>query len=343
MQFQSPTYVAILATIVFVFGLSLFGVFEVPALGANQAAQASAKDGVAGYFLTGVFATLLATPCSAPFLGSAMGFALSLNAGGILLFFGVAGLGLAFPFLVIALVPALFRFLPRPGAWMDHFKQLMGFSLVATTVWLCFVLGKQVGLGTLSTGLTGFLFFLTVVSLGAWFFGRFGGPMESGRRQLGAFAVALVLAVVGGIGLLDLAFAEPEGDGSLAQAGLFAQEWDEIPWQPFNESNVAALRGQAMFIDFTADWCLTCKVNERTILSQNKVRQGMRDLKVVPLKADWTRKDETISKWLKDYGKAGVPFYLVMPSDPAAKPIPLPEVITPDLVLSALRQATGGA
>jgi thiol:disulfide interchange protein/DsbC/DsbD-like thiol-disulfide interchange protein len=342
-QFQSPVYVAVLATIVFAFGLSLFGVFEVPALGANQAAQASAKEGAFGYFLTGVFATLLATPCSAPFLGTGMGFALSLPTAGVLLFFAVAGFGLAFPFLVIALVPALFRFLPKPGAWMDAFKQLMGFSLVATTVWLVYVLGKQVGIGTLASGMTGFMMFLTVVGMAAWIFGRFGGPMETGKRQLAMFGLAVALSVGAGTQLLDLRFAETGAPTEGVANDVFAEaKWaEEIPWQAFSEDNVAALQGEAVFIDFTADWCLTCKVNEKTILSTDKVRGRMRELGVYPLKADWTRKDETITRWLQDYGKAGVPFYLVLPADPAAKPIPLPEVITADLVIDAMQKAAG--
>jgi len=342
-QFQSPTYVAVLATIVFTFGLSLFGVFEVPALGANQAAQASQKEGVAGYFLTGVFATLLATPCSAPFLGTGMGFALSLPTAGVLLFFAVAGLGLAFPFLVIALVPTLFRFLPKPGAWMDHFKQLMGFSLIATTVWLVYVLGKQVGIGSLGGGMTGFMMFLTVVALGAWVFGQFGGPMESGKRQLAMFGLGLLLAAGAATQFIDLQFAETGAPTAGVQDDLFAEAaWaEEIPWQAFSEKNVADLSGEAVFIDFTADWCLTCKVNEKTILKQDKVRSKMRELGVYPLKADWTRKDETITAWLQRYGKAGVPFYLVLPKDPTAAAIPLPEVITPDIVITALKAAVG--
>ena len=337
-QFQYPEYVAALATIVFVFGLSLFGVFEVPAVGANQAAEASAKEGLTGHFLTGIFTTLLATPCSAALLGTGMGFAFGLPSWGLVLFFSVAGLGLASPFLLIAFVPAFMRFLPRPGAWMETFKQVMGFTLVATTVWLVDVMGGLVG----QDGLVGFLGFLVAVGGGCWIFGRWGGPTESARRQAGAFSVGVALSAV--VGWQMLTFEIPDDpvcdSGPVVASSELDWNGDDVPWQPFDEARVAELDGQTVFIDFTADWCLTCKVNEKTVLNTDTVRSAMQSAGVVPLKADWTRKDEVITKWLQRYGRAGVPFYLVVPKDRTADPIPLPEVITPDLVAEALARAS---
>lgn len=335
-QFQYPGYVAGLATLVFAFGLSLFGVFEVPAMGANQAAKASAKEGMAGYFLTGIFTTLLATPCSAPFLGTGMGFAFSLPTWGVLLFFGVAGLGLAAPFLVIGFVPMLMRFLPRPGAWMETFKQLMGFTLMLTTVWLVDVLGAQIGM----KGVTGFLVFLASVSVGGWIFGTFGGPTQPMVRQAGFFAAGVVLSAATWVSWVDLSFAEETAavaSAEMAPADLSFDE--EIPWQPFSDARLAELDGHTVFVDFTAEWCFTCKVNERTVLETQFVREGMKEHAVVPLKADWTRKDEEITRWLERYGRAGVPFYLVVPADRSRDPIPLGEVITPSSVVEALAQA----
>jgi len=335
-QFQYPAYVAALTAIVWLFGLSLFGVFEVPALGANQAADASSGEGTAGYFLTGVFATLLATPCSAPFLGTGMGFAFSLPTSGVLLFFAAAGFGLAFPFLVIAVVPGLFRFLPRPGAWMDVFKQLMGFTLVATTLWLVDVLIGQIG----ADRGVGFLVCLLFLALGAWIFGRWGGPTETGVRQLGALAVAVAVCALGAGQFLDLEMAQArDPDGEVLSTDLDFSE--KMPWQAFSEERLVQLAGTTVFVDFTADWCLTCKVNEKTILETSAVRNGMAELGVIPLKADWTRRDEVITKWLRRYGKAGVPFYLVIPADRSREHIPLPEVLTTGTVLAALRQAEG--
>jgi thiol:disulfide interchange protein DsbD len=339
-QFQYPGYVAALATIVFAFGLSLFGVFEVPAVGANQAADVAAREGLAGHFFGGVFTTLLATPCSAPFLGTGMGFAFSLPTAGVILFFAVAGLGLASPFLLIAFSPALMRFLPRPGAWMETFKQLMGFTLIATTVWLVDVYGGLTG----PDGVTGLLAFLTAVGLGAWAMGRYGGPIEAVSRQLGVFGAAVVLS--GGAGWRFLSFEVPEDAacGPTATVGAAELRFDAgVPWQPFTEARVDELAGQPVFIDFTADWCLTCKVNERTVLETEVVRSGMAAHGVVPLKADWTRRDAVISKWLERYGRAGVPFYLVVPADRTQAPIPLGEVITPEGVVEALARARGPA
>jgi thiol:disulfide interchange protein DsbD len=336
-QFQYPGYVAALATIVFVFGLNLFGVFEIPTPGSNAMADASDKEGMLGYFMTGVFATLLATPCSAPFLGTGMGFAFSLPPIGVIFFFLVAGLGLAFPFLVIAFVPAMMRFLPKPGGWMDGFKQVLGFTLIATAVWLVDVLGGQVG----QDGVTGFLAFLTCVSLSVWFLGFFGSAVETTQRQVGSLAAAVIFSTIGGYYFLELEFAEDDCKSTEVAALDTLDFSEEIPWQPFSNEAVASLAGEPIFIDFTADWCLTCKVNEQQILETEGVRQHMADKGIVPLKADWTRNDPVITEWLARFGKAGVPFYLVIPADPSAAPIALPEVITPNIVKDALTQGAG--
>ncbi len=333
-QFQYPPYVLTLASVVFLFGLSLFGVFEVPTLGATKVTEASSGEGAMGYLLTGVFATLLATPCSAPFLGTGMGFALGLPSWGILLFFGVAGLGLAAPFLLIAVIPALFRFLPRPGAWMETFKHLMGFTLMATTVWLVDVFMAQTG----RAGGTGLLAFLMFIGVGAWVFGRWGGLGAPPKRQLGALAVALAIIILGGRTFLVMDLVE-----SVQPTGELATDLDfseAVPWQGFSEERVEALSDSLVFVDFTADWCLTCKVNEKQVLATRTVREAMDRLGVVPLKADWTRRDEVITAWLLRFGRAGVPFYLVLPPG-GGEPIPLPEVITPGLVVDALEKGAG--
>lgn len=333
-QFQAPEYVIALATLVFVFGLSLFGVFEVPAFGASSMSAAQTKDGMVGHILTGAFATLLATPCSAPFLGTGMGFAFTLPNWGILLFFGVAGLGLAMPFLLIAYVPAMARFLPKPGAWMETFKQFMGFTLMATTVWLIDVLAAQTGIA----GASGFLGFLLVVSVGCWVVGRWGGPVATDGAKLRSLLIAVALSVFAGMQFLVTDFAEPEqvDDGNIAADLDFSEE---VPWQPFTEDRVAALAGQPVFVDFTADWCLSCKANEKTVLASESVRSAMKAHGVVPLKADWTRRDAVITKWLQRYGKAGVPFYLMIPADPTREHISLPEIITPGIVIDAFERA----
>jgi len=337
-QFQYPGYVAALATVVFVFALNLFGVFEIPAPGVEGANNMSGKDGASGYFFTGVFATLVATPCSAPFMGSAIAFALQAPSIVLFMVFSMVGLGLAFPFLLIAFVPKAYEYLPKPGAWMESFKQFLGFTLVATAAWLISVLGAQTGV----PGVSGFLWFLGFVSLGAWIFGRWGGPAASGRAQLLSLGVAVLVSVFGGMQFLHLDFAEEECAEEIAASEVDSLEFDEhIPWQPFSDKALGTLSEKNVFVDFTADWCVTCKVNEKTILELASVRQAMEDNCVVPLKADWTRRNPEISAWLERYDKAGVPFYLVFEGGNHAKPVFLPEVITPDMVIDAIGQTQG--
>jgi thiol:disulfide interchange protein DsbD len=339
-QFQFPAYVAALATVVFAFGLSLLGVFEIPVVGASAADAAASKEGPSGSFFTGVFATLLATPCSAPFLGSAVAYAFAAPTLVLFAMFAAIGLGLAAPFLLVAFVPAFFRFLPRPGEWMDTLKQLLGFTLIATTVWLVDVLLAQIG----EDRTVGFLGFLLCVAIGTWIYGRFGGVAATLQRQLVTAGLGGLVATLGGVLFLDLRHAEAAeecDDGSLATDLRFDEA---VPWQPFSEPRVAALAGKTVFVDFTADWCVSCKVNERTVLESSRVRSAMAELDVVPLKADWTRPDATIEAWLNRYGRAAVPMYLVIPGDRAKEPILLPEVITPQMVVDALHDATcGGA
>jgi len=333
-QFQAPEYVIGLGTIVFMFGLSLLGVFEVPAFGATSMASAQNKEGMIGHILTGAFATFLATPCSAPFLGTGMGFAFTLPSWGILLFFGVAGLGLAAPFLAIAYVPALAALLPKPGAWMDTFKHLLGFTLVATTVWLLDVVASQTG----QAGAVGFVAFLFAISLACWILGQWAGPIASTQSKIVALVVAFAVSALAGQTFLVTDFAEPEVvDTGTVKADLDFSE--AVPWQPFSEERVSALKGQPVFIDFTADWCLSCKANEKTVLESETVRMAMKEHGIVPLKADWTRRDPVITEWLQRFGKAGVPFYLMLPADGTKAPIPLPEVITPGIVIDGFKAA----
>jgi thiol:disulfide interchange protein DsbD len=250
-QFQAPGFVIALTTLIFLFALSLLGVFQLPALGSQVAAQASRKHGWTGHLVTGLFVTLVATPCSAPFLGTGLGFALTLPGWGVFLFMSAAAFGLALPFLVVGFVPALFRFLPKPGPWIEPFERIMGFILVATAVWLMDTIATLTG----TAGLVGYLAFLTAASFGAWAFGKWGSETATPRARLLSIAFALALTVAAGKLFLVTKIAEgPAGGTAFRTEGL---EYDKrIPWQPFSEDNVALLR-KAMkpgFIDFTADW-----------------------------------------------------------------------------------------
>ena len=250
-QFQEPLFVIGLATLIFVFALSLLGVFNVPALATGAAASAARKTGLMKHFLTGFSMTLVATPGSAPFLGSAMGYAFTLPTIGILLFFSVVGLGLAFPFLLVGFVPALLRFLPRPGAWMEVFERVTGFILLAVVVWLVDTLGSLTG----ARGMTGFMAFLTAVALGAWIVGRWGSEIAERRWRILSLAAAVGLSVLAGRFFLVTELYTPP----VVNTGIQLENLDfskHIPWQPFSEENVAAVRAARKpgFIDFTADW-----------------------------------------------------------------------------------------
>lgn len=249
-QFQDPRFVIALATLIFVFSLSLLGVFTIPSLATGAASQAGRHRGWVGHLMTGFFVTLVATPCSAPLLGTAMGYAFTLPSWGIVLFFSVVGLGLAFPFLVIGFIPAFIRFMPKPGAWLESFERLMGFVLLATVVWLIDTLGSLTG----QRGMTGFLAFLTAVALGAWILGKWGSDVASLRARIVSLLAGLALAVVAGRTFLVTELYRPP-----AASGFQTENLDfsgAIPWQPFSEENVAAVRAARKpgFIDFTADW-----------------------------------------------------------------------------------------
>ncbi len=251
-QFQEPIFVISLCTLIFVFALSLLGVFHIPALATGAAAQAGRHQGWTGHFMTGFFVTLVATPCSAPLLGSAMGYAFTLPSLGILFFFSTVGFGLAFPFLAIGFFPVLFKLMPKPGAWLEVFEKVMGFTLLATAVWLIDTLGSLTG----PAGVTGMLAFLTAVSLGCWIFGKWGSEVASGRARLVSLAVAALVSFAAGRHFLVTEI--PKDDGT-ASAGLRMDGLDfsaKIPWQKFSEENVAAVRASKRpgFIDFTADW-----------------------------------------------------------------------------------------
>lgn len=333
-QFQSPVYVAMLGALVFGFGLSLFGLFEIPIIGANTASNAASKDGHVGHFFAGIFATVLGTPCSAPFLAPAVGYAFSQTSFFTMaLFFCTIGMGLAFPFLLVTFVPALFRIMPQPGAWMETFRKAMGFTLVATAVWLADVFAGIVGPDAGS----GYLWFMLAIAIGGFVFGTWGGVGETYTRQALAAFAGLLIASGGGWKFLD--FDIPPAEAVCGDTRVDNLDFsEEIPWQPFSEEAVAKTAGKTVFIDFTAKWCLTCKVTEKTVIETAAVRDAMKELGVVPLKADWTRYDPVITDWLARHGRAGVPFWLVLPADRSNPEIVMPDAMTQQMLIDALKQ-----
>ena len=331
-QFQNPVFVVSLMAVVFAFALSLFGVFEVNLPGMQAAAGVASRQGLTGSFFNGVFATLLATPCTAPFLGTALGFAFGQPGPVIFAVLMTVGLGLALPFVVLARFPAWLRKIPRPGPWMDHFKHAMGFLLVGTVIWLLDVLSYQVS----TRALVGAIIFLGIVSVAVWMYGRFGGLTATRGRQFFMASLAAAMITAGAMGTLHL---EPP------PAQACEDEGDELPpsgeWVAFSDARVASLSGAGytVFIDFTAAWCWTCKANETGVIESDAVKAVVRELGVVLVRADWTNKDETISAWLRRFNRVGVPLYVILPGSAPDRPIVLPEIISTDLLIDGLRRA----
>ena len=324
-QFQEPLFVTAVSAVLVAFALNLFGVFNVGTDGTALVETVDSSHGLTRSAGEGVLAVVLATPCSAPLLGTAVGFALAAGPLTVLATFFMLGLGLALPFCLLVLVPGLSKLLPKPGAWMERGKQLLGFALLGTTVWLVWVMGGLTGVD----GMAQLLAFLALVGLGAWMYGLAQGA-SGGRKAAGLASVVAVLALGG---FLTLRFEET--GPALRKASMVAEA------QPWSEEAVRAAlaAGQPVFIDFTADWCLTCKFNERTVLAGKEVRAALAEHKVAFFVADWTRRDERISAKLAEFGRAGVPMYLVVSPAAPTKPEVLPELLTTDSVIEAVRRA----
>jgi len=334
LQFQHPPFVATLTALVFAFGLNALGVFEI----AFSARGPSAPHNVWGSVANGWFAALMATPCSAPFLGTAAALALAAEtpAWQTFVIFITIGAGLAFPFTLLALVPGFARLLPRPGAWMETFKHLMGFSLLATALWLFSVLQKQVTTESSSW----FLAFLLLLAMSFWALERFGGLTASTARRIGVRVGAVVLLTVAGTRLISF---ERRHDVAMVANGTSTDpvvKNNAINWVPFSVQRLQKERqeGRAIFLDFTADWCASCKTNEHVFLETNAVRQALLRGNVLPMKADLTSENEEISSWLAGLGRAGIPAYVVYFPDGTHDLLPV--AITSELVVASLEKSS---
>ncbi len=329
-QFQQPIFLVFLVLVLSLFAYNLFGLFEVGLpgwlgdVGLHTGEQAVAKGGVAGHFITGAFATLLATPCSAPFLGTAIGFALSRGSFEIFAIFAALGLGMSAPYLAVAVFPGLATSLPRPGRWMLWLRALMGVALAGTAVWLITVLAAQSG--PLAAVAVASLMLLAAPLI--WL-------TRSGPVRRGAGLAAL-------LGLAVATFAAPvvlktQPTGSAAPTAEMASQ---VEWHTFDLAALdqALAEGKLVFVDVTADWCVTCKVNKRLVLDTAVVRDRLLAPDVVCMRADWTRPSNDIAAYLASFGRYGIPFNAVY--GPAARDgVVLPELLSTDRVLSALDAA----
>ena len=330
-QLQSPVFVFVLAVLMLVFAMNMSGVFEFGLRATSVGGNLQTKSGFAGSFFTGVLATVVATPCSAPFLAPAIGAALALLSTSLVqafaLFTAIA-VGLATPYLLLSIFPGAIKILPRPGAWMETFKQFMAFPLYATVGYLVWVLAGQVN----DEGLQNVLFGLVLVALGVWFYGRWNAPGSSAARaRFGVGALVLVAATGLWLGWPQTAIAQNSGaSGTTTSNG--------VTWEPWSPEALAKLRaeGRVVYVDFTARWCATCQANKKLVFHSDDVLKELAAKNVATLRADWTNKDPRITAELAKYNRSAVPFNVIWKPG-QSEPVILPELLTPGIVLNALK------
>ena len=316
-QLQSAPFVFSLAVIILAFALSLSGVFDFGLRVTGTGSDLQSRQGLTGSFFSGVLATVVATPCSAPFLAPALGSALTLPTLQSFAVFTCIAAGLAAPYLLLSLFPQAVSALPRPGRWLETFKQAMAFPLYATVAFLMWVLAGQ----TSESGLLSALLGLTIVAMGVWVYGRYNRPaVPLGRARLAMLGASFLL-------IAGCVFGWPH-----------AAKANDVVWEPWSPERIAQLQAEdrPIYVDFTARWCATCQANKRVVFASDAVKQVLRQRKVALLKADWTNSDPRITAELLKWNRSAVPFNLVyLPG--VAQPEILPEILTPSIVLGAIR------
>jgi thiol:disulfide interchange protein len=324
-QFQSPLFVLLVAYLMFAVGLSLSGVFYVGGSIAGVGGSLAARSGYSGSFFTGVLAVIVATPCTAPFMGAALGYALAQPAVSLLAVFISLGLGLATPYLAISMWPNLQRRLPKPGAWMERVKQAFAFPMYATAVWLLWVLAQQAGPDAVAVALSG----MVAIAFAAWLYTSSRNAKSVSRNLSSTLAAAAVVAaMIGGYA----------GIREQSAAPMQAAVNTERGWEPYSSSRLQSLQAQGapVFLNMTAAWCITCLVNERVALSDASVQDAFKQSEIVYLKGDWTQRDAAITSLLNQFGRSGVPLYVFYPKGAGSEPIVLPQILTPEIVLSTI-------
>ena len=328
-QYQSPGFVLLAAYLMFAVGLSLSGVFSVGASVAGWGSSLAARVGYSGSFFTGVLAAVVASPCTAPFMGAAIGYALTQPAAILLAVFLTLGLGLALPYLLLTHWPALQHRLPRPGRWMERVKQGLAFPMYAAAVWLAWVLAQQAGPTAVAAALGG----MVAIAFAAWVFDATRGHARTAIQRSGAglALLAVTAALLGGQTGLRAQPAPPAQQPAVGKPSHGAE--------PYSAERLQSLRrqGQPVFLNLTAAWCITCLVNERVALSDASVLQAFERAGIHYLKGDWTNEDAQITRKLGEFGRSGVPLYVYYPAHAGAEPVVLPQILTPKMVLDILQ------
>ena len=325
-QFQSPVFLALMAGLLFFLGLSLAGQFEIGLTLTSAGGELAQKQGYAGSFFTGVLAVIVATPCTAPFMGAAVGFALAQSALVTFAIFTALALGLAAPYLLLTFQPAWTRLLPRPGAWMEVLKQATAVPIFGTVIWLAWVLAQTRGAEAVAALLAMFL----LLAIAGWILGRWPAKRIPSVAAGLVIVMAVAVSVYGVTTLGVTAAVSATSDKGRASAGA-------SQWEPWSQAAVDKYRaeGRPVFVDFTASWCLSCQVNERVALRTPQVETAFKKANVALLKADWTERDDAIAQALTSMGRSGVPAYALYASN-SGEPELLPEALTPGIVTDAV-------
>ena len=330
-QLQSPVFVSVLALVMVIAALNMAGVFSIGPIGGRLLPVADRQSGPLQEVMNGALVVLLATPCSAPFISSAAGYALSNGAVPSFTVFTAIAIGLAWPVVLIALAPSLRRLVPKPGPWMLTLRQLLVFPLLGTAAWLAWVVGRQAGVDVMGVLLAA----MTIVSLALWVFGRLAYSQRVITRYAGlvtasaAFVVAVGFAVVAALNGTPTATAIAVASSATPTS---------LAWQPFTDSTLLAARrsGTPVMLDVTADWCLTCKLNERVAFASDRVRAVLDSENVQLLRADWTNRSPEITRLISGFGRSGVPVVVLYPPGEKSEPVLLPTLLTPGIVIQAL-------
>ncbi|MEM6669810.1 MAG: protein-disulfide reductase DsbD domain-containing protein [Pseudomonadota bacterium] len=322
-QLQTPLVVALLVYVLFLVGLNLSGVFEVGARFAGVGGGLTRLQGSSGSFFTGVLAAVVASPCTAPFMGAALGYALTQSAATAFVVFAALGIGFAAPIVALSASPGLARALPKPGPWMIRFRQFLAFPMYAAAAWLLWVLGNQAGMDAVFGAMLG----LVLVGMAAWAMGVGAPQSVTGRRVALGLATLAVIGAVAALGPSYTERATPEGRIAAAPAKGVRYDGDRL----------AQLRdeGRAVFVNMTADWCISCKVNERLVFDAQSFDDGLASMNAVYMVGDWTVRDPAITAVLERFGRAGVPLYVAYPAG-GGDPVVLPQILTEQIVFDAL-------
>jgi len=328
-QFQSPAFLVFMAVLFFWLGLNLFGVFEVGTALTRIENAAGKSFLLNNSFMNGVLATVVATPCTAPFMGTALGYALSQSSLVTFLVFSALALGLAFPYLLFSANPQFLRFIPKPGPWMIVLKKMFGVFFMATVAWLAWVLQAQRGSDAVLYLCVG----LAIITVAGWVIGRFAVLSRSPTVRWRSRAVAVVLFLAGFSLAMSAALKASEPAVGPDAGGKMA-------WLNYSPESLADAisSGRPVFLDFTAKWCLSCQVNERVALYHPKVIAAFKGKNTVMIKADWTNYDDQVTKALNSYGKNSIPVYVLYPGSKSDQPVFLPELLTPGIVLNELEK-----